>query len=89
MKEYKTIPKRDVFLERLMKDISDNQKDFIELLIDCNEWYEEENGKELISRTQLQIVSIFLHRRYTKTQDWIEAELDEYNKAVNLGAKII
>jgi len=89
MSKYKTIPKRDVFLERLMKDISDEHKEAVDLLLDCNEWYSNEHGKDLLTASQLQTITVFLHRRYTKTQGWVEAEIDEYNNLINSGATIV
>lgn len=81
--KYNTLPKRDVFIERLLDGISQQNKDATELMIDCNKWYEEHEGRELLTPEQLRRFTIFLHFRYTKLQDWVEAEIDEFNRIVN------
>jgi len=80
---YNTLPKREVFVEHLLEDISTQQKDAVELLIDCNDWYEKKDGKPLLSKKQLQLVTVFLHFRYTNLQNFVEAEIDEYNNTIN------
>lgn len=82
--KYNTIPKREVFVDRLLSEISAEHKDFVDLLIDCNEWYRNSNnGKNLLNKQQMQLVTVFLHFRYTNLQNYIESEVDEYNNAIN------
>ncbi len=81
--KYNTLPKREVFVEKLLEKISEEHKDAIDLLIDCNNWYFEKKGKQLIDKEQLQLITIFLHYRYTNLQSFVEAEIDEFNKEIN------
>lgn len=81
--KYNTLPKREVFVEKLLEKISEEHKDAIDLLIDCNNWYSEKKGKQLINKEQLQLITVFLHLRYTNLQSFVEAEIDEFNSEVN------
>jgi len=81
--KYNTLPKREVFVERLLEKISEEHKDVVDILLDCNEWYDKENGKPLLNIMQMQTITVFMHLKYTHLQDYVEAEIDEFNRVVN------
>jgi len=81
--KYNTLPKREVFVERLLEKISDEHKDVVDILLDCNEWYNKENGKPLLNTMQMQTITVFMHYKYTNLQNYVEAEIDEFNDEVN------
>lgn len=81
--KYNTLPKRDVFVDRLLENISQEHKDVVDLLIDCNSWYERNKKRVIVTPTQLQLITVYLHLRYSNLQTYIENEIDEFNKEVN------
>lgn len=78
--KYPTIPRRDAVIESLMEKISESNKDIIDLLIDCNEWYLSTHGEELINADQLKTISIFMYHKSQKMRDWAKEEINEYNR---------
>lgn len=81
--KYNTLPKRDVFVDRLLENISQEHKDVVDLLIDCNSWYERNEKRVIVTPTQLQLITVYLHLRYSNLQTYVENEIDEFNKEVN------
>lgn len=81
--KYNTLPKREVFVEHLLEKISQEHKDIVDLLIDCNGWYERNEKKTIVTPAQLQLITVYLHLRYSNLQTYVEEEIDDFNEAVN------
>ena len=81
--KYNTLPKREVFVEHLLEKISDEHKDFVDLILDCNRWHERDKGMPLFSNAQIQLATVYLHLRYSNLQTYVEDKIDDFNESVN------
>ena len=77
---YPTIPRKEEIVENLMTEISKNNRDIIDILIDCDKWYFSEHKERLISPDLLQAISIYMRIKYQKLETWAKNEITEYNR---------